>query len=203
MRYPLPTCVTASRGGIIIVRRLADPFFSDLRLQQLVFHKRPKQHLLNRMNSKVNPILLILAFCAIAVSSKAGFFSDDPVQMSLTWKPNLLSKDQVLFAPAGKHEDVFLLAAEYTVEVKYRDHTSTFKSQQSCVAATSPLVITLSEGIKGIQAVSLKAKWRRSVLINRLKKNAPPLPPNPTPKQLADSVETLQGLKVDSRWTIQ
>lgn len=154
------------------------------------------------MNHTLKTSSLIAIFCALTLSLQAGLFFDDPVEMSLNWKPNLIAKDQVLFAPSGKHRDLLFMGADYTIEVQYQDHTSTFNSQQMLVSSTSPLAVDLPEGFKGIKAVSVKAKWRSTVQICRFKKNVR-LPTKPTPKELAESLEHVKGLKVDSRWTVQ
>lgn len=147
-------------------------------------------------------IVALLLITTSIYSGHSGIFFDDPVAMSIQGKPQLLGKDQLAFAPTGKHQDLWIVNANYTVEITYATHTTSFTVYRGWVNSRDPLLVEVPGGLKGITKVTLTAKWKSRPTIWRLKENIVP-PKNATPEELVKYIEPVKGLKVDTTWNMK
>lgn len=151
------------------------------------------------MNRTHKQNALLVFFCTLSLCLRAGIIFDDPLEMTLAFKGTSSLKPQLVFTPSGQHEDIVLFSKEpeYVIEVEYKDHTSTYKSQQIVILKSKPLTVEIKESFMGIRKVTLKAK--SPIQMFRPNKKAR-LPKNPTREELAAALEPVKGLKIDCSW---
>jgi len=147
--------------------------------------------------------------CAGAFTGFAGLFSNDPIEMECSFEPHLLSKDQVVFKPSGKHADVHIFGhpnpIEYHLEVVYSSTSSTLQAYKKHVSKGDPLKFDLPSGSKGIIKLRLTAaswNWANNALVTR-PKNGVTIREDAKWEDFMNAQKPLTGLKMDTIWTAQ
>ena len=148
---------------------------------------------------------IVIGLILFTTTAGAGWFWNDPVELTAQPEQNLLSADRIHIRPSGAHQYCLIRDVACTLKATYSDgRVSKVALKFDWVSSDKPMTFSLPYGYSGLHSYSVTGTcW---YLLSP--KQGAKLPEGvswgtATPKQKLALFDNKTGYKIDSEWRTQ